>query len=502
MTQSVQAATLVQFPAGGNQRPSPEGGYSSAGEEGRPSWMRRTGVSPKTASLALAGADWIVVLGLAIALAPSVPNWLDAPVALAAKAAAVCLALKVGVWLASGYRTARTGAGGFALTVSVIACAILGWWPLGALQAAGAGNAASVLFAVAAPITIFMHLAVRWGVRAAVRAGDWAETAVVVGATEAARRFIAQHKDGRKVRVVAVFDDRLSRAPSAVENVPVLGDIDALLTWEHLPYVDHIVLSVTPSAEARVRELIARLRLAPNQISLLLDFEGWSPESGVVQTLGRGASAMTMSGHSKPDSYFVAKRVQDVALSAAMLVAFAPLMAVIALAIRLDGPGPILFRQNRHGLNNRIITVLKFRTMRPMQAHPGGVEQVQADDPRVTRVGRFLRTTSLDELPQLFNVLVGEMSLVGPRPHAIGMRTGSIETCRIVADYAHRHRLKPGITGWAQINGSRGPVHTETEVRERVRLDLEYIERTSFWFDLWILLRTAPALLGDKMRVR
>ncbi|MEO1641808.1 MAG: sugar transferase, partial [Pseudomonadota bacterium] len=129
-------------------------------------------------------------------------------------------------------------------------------------------------------------------------------------------------------------------------------------------------------------------------------------------------------------------------------------------------------------------------------------QQTLRDDPRVTRVGRIIRKTSIDELPQLLNVLKGEMSIVGPRPHAVGMTTEQTAVQAIVGDYAHRHRVKPGITGWAQINGSRGPVHTKQEVRDRVRLDMEYVNRSSFWFDLYIMVMTAPCLLGDAKRDR
>jgi lipopolysaccharide/colanic/teichoic acid biosynthesis glycosyltransferase len=128
--------------------------------------------------------------------------------------------------------------------------------------------------------------------------------------------------------------------------------------------------------------------------------------------------------------------------------------------------------------------------------------QVTRDDERVTRVGRFIRRTSLDELPQIFNVLRGEMSVVGPRPHAVGMMTGEAESSKLVCHYAHRHRIKPGITGWAQINGSRGPVHTPEEVCARVALDVHYIERRSLWLDLYIVLMTIPRLLGDKAALR
>lgn len=129
-------------------------------------------------------------------------------------------------------------------------------------------------------------------------------------------------------------------------------------------------------------------------------------------------------------------------------------------------------------------------------------QQVTKDDPRVTKVGRFIRKTSLDELPQLFNVLMGSMSLVGPRPHAIGMKTGNVESEKLVADYAHRHRIKPGMTGWAAINGSRGPVDTGEDVEKRVAFDVEYIKGASFWFDIYIMAMTIPSLLGDKEAIR
>jgi lipopolysaccharide/colanic/teichoic acid biosynthesis glycosyltransferase len=128
--------------------------------------------------------------------------------------------------------------------------------------------------------------------------------------------------------------------------------------------------------------------------------------------------------------------------------------------------------------------------------------QAQKNDSRITRVGRFIRGTSIDELPQLVNVLLGHMSLVGPRPHAVGMKTGETESARLVAEYAHRHRMKPGMTGWAAIKGSRGPVDTPELVRRRVALDIEYIERQSFWRDLYIMAMTIPCLLGDAGTVR
>jgi lipopolysaccharide/colanic/teichoic acid biosynthesis glycosyltransferase len=177
-------------------------------------------------------------------------------------------------------------------------------------------------------------------------------------------------------------------------------------------------------------------------------------------------------------------------------------MLLVAIAIKLDSPGPVFFRQRRHGFNNEAILVWKFRSMRHEMADAKAARQISADDDRVTKVGKFIRRTSLDELPQLFNVLKGEMSMVGPRPHAIGMKSGEVESAKLVAHYAHRHRMKPGVTGWAAINGSRGPVDTAELVRERVALDVEYIERQSFWLDLYIIAMTIPCLLGDRSAVR
>lgn len=194
------------------------------------------------------------------------------------------------------------------------------------------------------------------------------------------------------------------------------------------------------------------------------------------------------------------KRIQDVVLGSLLLALFALPMLLIAIAVKLDSKGPAIYRQRRHGFNNRVITLFKFRSMRHDPDAP--LQQVCSDDPRITRIGRALRRTSLDELPQLINVLRGEMSLVGPRPHAIGMKSAERDLADIVAEYAHRHRVKPGITGLAQVNGSRGPLTSAAEVRRRVRYDFEYVARASLWLDLSILARSVPVLLGDWKRTR
>jgi putative colanic acid biosynthesis UDP-glucose lipid carrier transferase len=171
-----------------------------------------------------------------------------------------------------------------------------------------------------------------------------------------------------------------------------------------------------------------------------------------------------------------------------------PILALIALAIKLDSPGPVFFRQRRYGFNNNAIVVWKFRTMKAdMVRDDTVVPQATRNDPRVTRVGRFLRRTSLDELPQIFNVLRGEMSLVGPRPHAVAHNE---QYAKIIDDYLSRHRVKPGITGWAQVNGLRGETDTPEKMRERVQFDLYYIDNWSFWLDLKIMALTPFAAIN------
>jgi Undecaprenyl-phosphate glucose phosphotransferase len=324
---------------------------------------------------------------------------------------------------------------------------------------------------------------------------------VIVGATENAFKLVKSALDARDVAVLGVFDDRLDRAPQTVHGVPVLGDTSHLLEHRILPYVDRIVITVTAASQPRVRQLIDRLRFLPNAVTLFWDVDGQDTRSATLERLARLPLA-EISGADDADRRVLLKRIQDLVLGAAALLVAAPVMAIVAIAVRLDSPGPILFRQQRHGFNNEPITVWKFRSMRHELADPNAAQQVCACDERVTRVGSFIRKTSLDELPQLINVLRGEMSLVGPRPHAIGMKTGSEESSHLVAEYAWRHRMKPGITGWAQINGSRGPVDTPEAVRERVALDIDYIERQSFWFDVYILAMTLPTLFGDRHQVR
>jgi Undecaprenyl-phosphate glucose phosphotransferase len=328
------------------------------------------------------------------------------------------------------------------------------------------------------------------------REGRLTPNVVVVGATVNAERFIRGALATGDVNVLGVFDDRVDRAPPQVLGVPVLGDTAALIDHHIMPYVDRVIIAVSSTAQARVRQLVERLDVLPNPVSLFVDLGREAQRDAAL------ARFVDLSGAAPDGRRAFAKRAQDIVVGGLGLLAASPVMLLVAIAIKLDSPGPVFFRQRRHGFNNEAILVWKFRSMRHEMADPEATRQVSADDERVTKLGKFIRRTSLDELPQLFNVLKGEMSMVGPRPHAIGMKSGDVESAKLVAHYAHRHRMKPGLTGWAAINGSRGPVDTAELVRERVALDVEYIERQSFWLDLHIIAMTIPCLLGDRSAVR
>ena len=338
--------------------------------------------------------------------------------------------------------------------------------------------------------------------RQMTRAGWIGENVVIVGATPNARRMIERNAKNRELNIVGIFDDRLARAPRSMGGAPLLGRLDDLLAWDRLPEIDRIVVTVTSDARHRVKDLVDRLRILPQRVVLLLDLEGFDPETESLARIAHSPAAY-VSGSPHDARRAISKRIFDVCFASAMLIAFMPILMLLAVAIKLESKGPVLFRQNRHGFNNQIIKVWKFRSMRhDPKAAERISQQTVADDPRITRIGRFIRQTSIDELPQLVNVLKGEMSIVGPRPHAVGMTTEEQSVQNIVGDYAHRHRVKPGITGWAQINGSRGPVHTKELMRERVRLDMEYVNRSSFWFDFYIMLMTLPRLFGDANKLR
>ena len=348
---------------------------------------------------------------------------------------------------------------------------------------------------------MFSH-AVWWALVARWRSqGLLIPNVVVVGANRSAEDFISATINRRDMSILGVFDDRSDRSPLEMLGVPVLGTTDTMLRHRIMPCVELIVVTIDRSATARVRQIMERVAKLPNAVTMYVDDADVNQRAAAIERI---ADAPLTPLHLETGAVHraFAKRVQDLVIGLIAFLVFSIPMLLIALAIRLESNGPVFFRQHRQGFNNEEFLVWKFRTMRHEAADLKAERQVTANDDRVTRVGRILRSTSLDELPQLFNVFAGEMSLVGPRPHAIGMKTGGVESSELVAEYAHRHRIKPGMTGWAAINGSRGPLHEPEEISMRVAYDIAYIERQSALFDLQIMAKTIPSLLGDRAAIR
>jgi polysaccharide biosynthesis protein PslA len=275
----------------------------------------------------------------------------------------------------------------------------------------------------------------------------------------------------------------------------VQGTVDDLLAFAaHYP-IDEVIVALPLMAEQRLKEIFDTLKMLP--VDLRLSAETLTA-AFPVRGISYLADVPTLEVADRPLKHWnaVIKWIEDKALASVLCVMLAPAMAIIAVLIRLDSPGPIFFVQERFGFNSRPVRILKFRTMYADKGDPSGGQRTLRNDPRVTRIGRILRSLSLDELPQLINVLRGEMSLVGPRPHAITMRAGDRLYHDAVKEYLHRHRVKPGITGWAQIHGQRGEIDSLEKARLRVVYDLEYIECWSIWLDLRILLMSFRVLLS------
>jgi exopolysaccharide biosynthesis polyprenyl glycosylphosphotransferase len=326
--------------------------------------------------------------------------------------------------------------------------------------------------------------------------GRFAVTVAVVGATELAQRLIeeAQALGHDRVRIVGVFDDRQTRVPADLRGVPLLGNVENLLRFEALGRLDWIVVALPVSAGRRAEALFDRLKAAPCRLLFAPDLVDDRPVAlerpeGVRSTLDE------MLAGPRIDWRYIGKAIEDRAMALTLSAFLLPLLGLLALAIRFDSKGPVLFLQNRFGRQNEIIRVRKFRTMYADSADALARKQVAKDDPRVTRVGHFLRKSKLDELPQLINVLRGEMSLVGPRPYAVGMRLGEQFARNVMAEYPKRALALPGMTGWAQVNEGSGPVEDEAEFRRRLDLDLYYLDHWSPGFDLVILWRTAMVVL-------
>jgi Undecaprenyl-phosphate glucose phosphotransferase len=331
--------------------------------------------------------------------------------------------------------------------------------------------------------------------------GHMDRRAVLVGGGERAGELIATMGASADagIRICGIFDDRGdARSPAVVAGCPKLGTVDQLVDFVRRTRIDLLIVTLPLAAERRLLDILKQVWVLPIDIRLSAQSSRLRFRPRAYSHIG-GVPFLDLFDRPISDWGAILKAVEDRAIAALALIALAPVMGLIALAIRLDSAGPVLFRQSRYGFNNEMIGVLKFRSLRADMTDADAARLVTRHDPRVTRVGRFIRRTSLDELPQLFNVLKGELSLVGPRPHALQAKAADRLYGDVVDGYFARHKVKPGITGWAQINGWRGQTETEAQIQRRVEHDLFYIEHWSVIFDLYILAMTPFALFdGDR----
>jgi Undecaprenyl-phosphate glucose phosphotransferase len=345
---------------------------------------------------------------------------------------------------------------------------------------------------------LLFRVLLRWAFRKWRREGRLIQRVVIVGGGEHGRYLLTALRDDpeAETEVVGIFDDRgPRRVPDDIDGYQKLGSINDLLVFARTNRIDLIVVALPLVAEKRVLEILQKLWVLPVDIRL-------SPQTTSIRFAPQAYSYLgrvpCLKVFDKPltDWDSIVKAVEDRVLASLILLFIAPLLIAIAIAIKLDSPGPVIFKQKRRGFNNQLFELYKFRTLRHEMRDDNAAKLVTKNDNRVTRVGAFLRRSSLDELPQFFNVLKGDMSVVGPRPHAIMAKAGDQLYEDVVTGYFARHRVKPGLTGWAQINGWRGETDTAEKLMRRLEFDLYYIENWSLWMDLKILLLT-PFSLGS-----
>lgn len=349
--------------------------------------------------------------------------------------------------------------------------------------------------------TIYLgHHLVRQGLLSWAKTGRLTRNIAIVGAGEQGHMLYERLQKQQRpwIRIVGVFDDRSERVVKRGKKDKFMaGNIDTLLAVARKERIDDILVALPWGAEERILFILdklqilpANIRLSPDTVGFKFPYHGYSSYSG-IPTLN--ISDKPLSGWD-----YIAKEVEDKILGLLILIMIVPIIMVIAVLIKLDSPGPVFFRQNRYGFNNQLIKMLKFRTMYVEKQDDNASQLTTKNDPRVTKLGRFLRRTSLDELPQFINVLTGEMSIVGPRPHATEAKAAGKLYEHVVYQYAARHKVKPGITGWAQVNGWRGDTDTEEKIQKRVEHDIEYINNWSLGLDLKIIFKTVAVVLSGQ----
>ena len=355
-------------------------------------------------------------------------------------------------------------------------------------------------FIAGAIVLLAARLLTAHGIRNWSRNGIMERRAVIVGGGAPAKELIRilEQQPDNDIRICGIFDDRgEKRSPIMVAGYPKLGTVAELVEFVRITRIDMLIISLPLSAEARILQLLKKLWVLPVDIRLAAHANRLRFRPRAYSHIG---SVPMLDIFNKPirDWDSVAKRCFDIVFTLLALALLWPIMLATAIAIKVTSKGPVFFMQNRHGFNNEIIRIFKFRSMYADKGDPTGRAAVTKGDPRVTPVGRFIRKSSIDELPQLFNVLKGDISLVGPRPHAILAQAKDRLFGDVVEGYFARHRVKPGVTGWAQINGWRGEVDHDDKIKFRTAYDLYYIENWSLWFDLKILFLTPFRLFNTE----
>ena len=339
------------------------------------------------------------------------------------------------------------------------------------------------------------RMVLRSFIQSAIHKGHLLERIVLVGANQQTENVLSTLLAAKQpgLQLLGIFEDRVDRGLPSLP-LPVLGTTDDLIGFIRSNRVDRVIVTLPWISSDRIGVLLQKLRTVPVRIELVPNELIWRFPCVNFSRIG-SVPLLTLANGRIDKQRGIAKRSEDLVISLLLVLLASPLLILIALAIVLDSKGPVLFKQNRHGFNNKIFPVYKFRSMHVQETIPTVITQATRLDARVTRVGRFLRRSSLDELPQLFNVIVGDMSIVGPRPHAV---QHNILYGAVISSYFARHNVKPGITGWAQVHGLRGETDTNEKMRLRVEHDLYYIENWTLLSDLKIIFKTAIVVWFDK----
>jgi putative colanic acid biosynthesis UDP-glucose lipid carrier transferase len=353
-----------------------------------------------------------------------------------------------------------------------------------------------VYWAVAAIVLLIVTKVIVYSILRGLRREGFNQRAVAIVGGAPYGRFLIEQMRGRPeagFSPVVVFDEDGSINPyedpdasDAIDGVPVERDYQRMIELVRQRAIRELWLALPISKEKAIHRFVMDLRNDFVNIRFIPDVRSLTLfNQPMVELLG--VPAINLAASPITDLRVLPKRVFDRLFALAALTALAPLMLAIAAMVKLSSPGPVFFRQKRKGIDGNEFEIYKFRSMKVHQEEPGKITQATRRDPRITAVGAFLRRTSLDELPQFINVLRGEMSVVGPRPHALEHDDIYKD---LVKGYMHRYRIKPGITGWAQINGYRGETDRIEKMMGRVKLDLYYMQHWTFWLDIKIVVLT------------